>query len=931
MKMKTSTWCAAAGVFTAALSLVPLSALCASDAYSSLVKADGALAYYQFNDPLSRTLININNGSLGAAGNASNDLASITLGVVHSIPGAIAGDASRAEFFDYTTRTEIPFSSALNTPNDQPFSVEAWLYPVSDQVGTGMGALCNRYTQGSTRQGWVMYQRAPDTNHCTTCGPGLGWEVRMYNNQDTSGHLDVTSGVPFTLGKWQHVVFVYDPVQVTNATLTIYIDGAPANTNVWAATDNVTPGYFPCVSTNDVQPNGPPAMSLGGYNNANGGNYGFENPWIGGIDEFAWYSNALSPAQILAHYQSGTNAARTTPYNTLIMSDNPVAYLRLNEVAPGPDTVVNFGDLRSAGDGTNTPAIKHPGTSALAGRTGDGSLSGHYRDTAATGHAFASIPWTSKNNPDASVPFTVEFWVRPTGDQMNPGPSPMNNRVANGITDRTGWVIYQRDPTDSYKGPPAVPGESGVGWTFRMYTGNGGGDNDVLTGQQYTMGEWQHLVFTWDPQTDNGPSASGSEQWNGILTAYADGVAVATNLSINYSANTNPTEDPANHPPADLAIGSYNLASGLGEEFEGDIDEVAIYSNAVLSASQILAHYMTGTNAHPATNYEALVFSAAAESATPPINERTTLPATYLRFNEPAYFPAANNGSLGNFANGSLVLTTNVATGPAGSGFAAPNAAVPFDGATSWVSLNDPSGLDFTGQITLEAWIDPAASQGTTAGIISHGPPSPTVYDINTNDATFYPIELSGSQLSSNEVFLRIEGSGANYSVGTSDGFTFHGATAAVTAGDLGGANGWIYLAGTYDGTHWNLYRNGVQLASVPDAQGALPVTGAEWAIGATGMGWTNFFAGGIDEVAIYNTALPSASITSHYNTALNGATSVRMTISQTAGTVTIQWPSGTLLESATANGPYTNVPNAAPPSYTTSPTGTMKFYRVQL
>jgi len=178
-------------------------------------------------------------------------------------------------------------------------------------------------------------------------------------------------------------------------------------------------------------------------------------------------------------------------------------------VAPGPDTVVNFGDLRSAGDGTNTPAIKHPGTSALAGRTGDGSLSGHYRDTAATCHAFASIPCTSKNNPDASVPFTVEFWVRPTGDQMNPGPSPMNNRVANGITDRTGWVIYQRDPTDSYKGPPAVPGESGVGWTFRMYTGNGGGDNDVLTGQQYTMGEWQHLVFTWDPQTDNGPSASG--------------------------------------------------------------------------------------------------------------------------------------------------------------------------------------------------------------------------------------------------------------------------------------------------------------------------------------------------------------------------------------------------------------------------------------
>lgn len=196
---------------------------------------------------------------------------------------------------------------------------------------------------------------------------------------------------------------------------------------------------------------------------------------------------------------------------------------------------------------------------------------------------------------------------------MNPGPSPLNNRVANGIADRTGWVIYQRDPNASYQGPPSVPGESGIGWTFRMYTGNSSSSADVLTGQPYTMGEWQHLAFTWNPQADNGPSSSGSEQWSGIATAYVDGVAVATNANATYAANTNPTEDPANHPPADLAIGSYNLASGLGEEFEGDIAHLAIYSNLVLSADQVLAHYMTGTNAHPATNYEALVFTAAAQ------------------------------------------------------------------------------------------------------------------------------------------------------------------------------------------------------------------------------------------------------------------------------------------------------------------------------
>jgi hypothetical protein len=271
--------------------------------YQSAVLADGPQAYYRFNDNTVRNLINNDIGSLGVAGNASNDLAFVTGGVVHLTPGAIVGDPDQAEFFDYTTRTEIPYNAGINTPNTQPFSVESWIYPVSDQASTGMGVWCNRYTQGATRQGWVMYQRGANTNASGyTSGPGLGWEFRMYNDRDTSGHLDVTSGVPFALGKWQHVVVVYDPVQVTNATLTIYIDGVAANTNIWAATDSVTPGYGACTGDHLASEaiNGQPALSLGGYNNANGGTYGFENPWTGGIDEFAWYHAKLTPAQILA-------------------------------------------------------------------------------------------------------------------------------------------------------------------------------------------------------------------------------------------------------------------------------------------------------------------------------------------------------------------------------------------------------------------------------------------------------------------------------------------------------------------------------------------------------------------------------------------------------------------------------------------------------
>ena len=117
--------------------------------YKSTVLADSPKAYYRFNDNTNRDLININIGTIGAAGNASNDVVGNNFGdhfggVAHHMPGAIVGDPDGAEFFDFSARTEIPFSSAVNTPETQPFTLEAWIYPVSDEHNNGMGVLCNR-------------------------------------------------------------------------------------------------------------------------------------------------------------------------------------------------------------------------------------------------------------------------------------------------------------------------------------------------------------------------------------------------------------------------------------------------------------------------------------------------------------------------------------------------------------------------------------------------------------------------------------------------------------------------------------------------------------------------------------------------------------------------------------------------------------------
>ena len=131
--------------------------------YQATVLSDGPKAYYRLNDDTSRSLIHTNIGSLGAAGNAINDLMTFksgagtigtnTTSVVHPFPGAIVGDGNRSEFFDFTTRTEIPWNAAFNTPANQPFTVEAWFYPATDQTASGMAPINNRYTAGPNRQG----------------------------------------------------------------------------------------------------------------------------------------------------------------------------------------------------------------------------------------------------------------------------------------------------------------------------------------------------------------------------------------------------------------------------------------------------------------------------------------------------------------------------------------------------------------------------------------------------------------------------------------------------------------------------------------------------------------------------------------------------------------------------------------------------------
>lgn len=899
-------------LLSASLPLLSLPVFGAS--YPDAVKQDKPLGYYRFNDSADRPRINANSGSLGAAGTATN------INVRTITGGAIVGGHNAAAYFDSTARTIIPWNAALNPDASKSFTIEAWFMATSDKVAkrfVGPAPIMNRYSGAvANRQGWVYFQRNPDNRSYDNGQTDVGWNFRMYKGSGGSVGVQVTSQKPYKLGVWQHVVTVWDTSNPDSRELIMYIDGEEA---ARASVTNPEDVVY-AANTDDhgeESVNGAAGLSIGSYNNTEAG----ANAFRGGVDEVAFYAKALSAEQIKAHYENALNADRTVAYESLVQSDGPVGYWRLDEPTVGPDVAVNMGLLQSEALGENTAEVVHPVAGALAGSS-DTAYSYHWRNGSST----TVLPHNPAMNPPASQPFTIEAWFRPTSDRQNPGSCPMNNRYVK-TSNRTGWVFFQRAPNASYAG---VPGNEGIGWNFRMYTGTGGGGQDVVSGPDhpYTVGQWQHVVATWS----GGEFLEGTETVIGTSSLYIDGVLAATNPNCKYTANSATPEDgdPAN--AADLAIGSYNRNSGLGNNpFEGDVDEVAFYS-ALLTPEQIEAHYQAGIDRLGSQQYANLVLTApfeaaiAAYEADPSLPKPTDAlqPVTYLRLDDKAAAPVVNSGTAGDAADGAQVVVRPAAAGPqspAFAGFEADNASLAVTG-KSWVNLNNPTVLNRSGHLTLEAWVNPEGAQGAVARIVSHGPPTLSVYPAE-------PVR-EGAILAGSEVSLRIDTHAENgiveYVFGTSDGTDTHGVTAAVPAEDLSSGQ-WVHLVGTYDGTTWSLYRNGAVAGTVADAVGALAVDNAGWAIGSTGNGWDQAFAGLIDEVGIYGEALSAARVAAHY-AAATGAVS-KLSIARSGNQVILTWTGGILQESTVVTGGFADSVGAVSPLTITAPTAT-KFYRLR-
>jgi hypothetical protein len=327
------------------LALTCLAVPAARADFSSSVQALQPLAYWPLSEtvqpppPTGVTSFNLGTIGSGYDANPSGD-------VVFGYQGAIAGTTDTADSFNgFNTRIIAPAAA----PSSASFTVEAWLLAHDD--GTLWGTTCpvSDVNANNPRSGWLIYMDVANVGQYT---------FRAYSQNGTSASLSLDLGPPGSIQveKWYHVVVVVSNA-VTATNVYGFVNGA------LVAGPTVLPAYVP----NDG--------AAGNFNIA-GRSDGDGFDFTGAIDEVAYYTNALSAATVLAHYQAGTNPSPATAYTTLVQQANPLLYYRMHEVAtplssPYPAVLPVAANLGSLG--TSAKGYYQPNTvPGIAGPTNAG-------------------------------------------------------------------------------------------------------------------------------------------------------------------------------------------------------------------------------------------------------------------------------------------------------------------------------------------------------------------------------------------------------------------------------------------------------------------------------------------------------------------------------------------------------------------------------
>jgi hypothetical protein len=474
--------------------------------YSNTVMSFSPAGYWPLNETSSTPQAEVatNLGSLGALGNAYY-LGSSNNAVNHTIPGALTdGDQAAMFVAGPSPCLGIPRTTS-GLVIQPPFSVECWVYQTNSTSGLGIVA-CGRNSDlaSSVYSGFTLQTASSGAVTFNT-----------YNRNGLTAAVVLTSPAQ-TLSAWHHVVATYN----SNSVAVLFVDGVQVGTT--------TNGYFPSFAP-EIQ-----IASQGGLNTS---------LFTGSLDEIAIYTNALSAADVSAHFTAGTTVAPPTAYKDQVLASNPPIYLRLDEpayVAPAVSAyavATNYGTLTALAAGAyqpgTTPGVVGPPFSGFAAANNYACAFNGLNALVNCGNNTALLPTGSGTN----APISVVAWFK-----CNPADFRFQGILGHGDS---AWRI----------GLNGNSANGNLGW-------NPGLGSDLGGTLNVNDGKW-HCVATVLNST------------NGRVL-YIDGISNAASSGVGtYQASL-----------TNLAIGGapdYITARGLGSTryFAGTICQVAYFTNAL--------------------------------------------------------------------------------------------------------------------------------------------------------------------------------------------------------------------------------------------------------------------------------------------------------------------------------------------------------------
>jgi len=193
----------------------------------------------------------------------------------------------------------------------------------------------------------------------------------------------------------------------------------------------------------------------------------------------------------------------------------------------------------------------------------------------------------------------------------------------------------------------------------------------------------------------------------------------------------------------------------------------------------------------------------------------------------------SKGGNAGTYAGGFTL-------GVAGALLSDADTASSFDGSSGRVALPNTASLNLTGDLTLEAWV------------------KPSVVD-NTAQALFAKAGTAASA-SARQLRLGLTNGRWRGTLWDTSGGTYNAIAATAPV-----AGTWQHVVFTVSGSSLTIYVNGVQ-SGTATFSGTRNAVNSGSAIARLGDGSRQFFAGTIDEFAVYNVALTAAQVQAHYS-----------------------------------------------------------------